>query len=348
MTVQDVNVPPRVRTEDVKGVKPKSQDDAEYWEKQKVAKRFRREALEEDKAIQNLENPPLQEPPFQIRGQVDLGTFNLQEEQKKARDDADLARKEYAEKEKELSARLETSQKELAETKLTVVMKEMTNQFLSVVKAMDQKIDAVAKGSDPSHLTAYIDTLEKLASKMGYQRGDTGSAVGDPHLAIELQKLKAEEAARERAFQLEMKKFDYEMQRNFKKDDAEIILKKEELEMKKKRDEMFASAPELIGRAIARGMMEEGGTAPVMSQKVSSKGKTKGYQITAVRGEAGEVDCPKCGQPIVIGPTAATAACAGCSLNVPVTRTQPSQATPQPTTEELEPDEEEESAGRIR
>ena len=203
MTVQDANVPPRVKIEDIKGVKAKSQDDIEYWEKQKAAKRARREALEEDKAMQRLENPVALEPPFQVKGSVNLGTYDLQEEQRKAREDAEQARTEYAEKEKELTAKLELSQKELSETRMTAIMKEMTNQFLATIKEMNSKIDSVAKGADPSNLTTYIDNLEKLATKMGYQRGEPGLAIGDPHLAIELQKMKGEEAARERKFQLD-------------------------------------------------------------------------------------------------------------------------------------------------
>lgn len=355
MTVQDVNTPPRLRIEDAKDVKPKSQDDAEYWEKHKTVIRARREALQEEQELKNLQNPPPAEPPaFQVKGSINVGDINVLEEQKRLREEADkarldatareeTARQEAAVREKELSTKLEASRGELAEAKMTAAMEKLGAQFLAAVKGMDQKIDQVAKGADPSSLTAYIDSLEKLATKMGYQRGGDAT-VGDPRIAIELQKMKAEEAARERAFQLDMKKFEFEMQRQGRKDVAEIEIKKEELEAKKKRDEMFASAPEMVGRAIARGMMEEGSSAPVLKKQVSTNGKIKG-RVTAARGEAGEVDCPQCGQPIVIGPTANAATCAGCNLSVSVDRVE-KQIAQSEADMVSEPEDEERIGGR--
>ena len=344
MGVKDVNIPERVTIEDVKDVKSKGQDGIEYWEKQTALKRARREALEEDKALESVTNPSHPEPAFQIKGSVDMGTINIQENEKRTREEAEKAHQEAAAREKELTTKLEASRGELAEARMSAMMKEISTQFLSAVKQMDQKIDQVAKGADPSGLATYIDTLEKLATKMGYQRGGGDSAVGDPQIQIELQKMKAEEAARERLFQLEMKKFEYEMQRQGRKDIAEIELKKEELEAKKKRDEMFASAPEMVGRAIARGMMEEGSSAPILNKKVSADGKIKG-RVTAARGEAGEVDCPQCGQPIVIGPTANTATCAGCNLGISVDRIE-KQIAQSETDMVPEPEDEERIGGR--
>ncbi len=344
MTVKDVNVPPRTKEEDIVGLKRVNESDTEYWQRVKESKRARREALEEEKALDSIENPKAPESPFKVEGSINLGKFDLQEESRKAHELAETTRTEAADRERVLAEKLEATQKDLADTKMTAVMEKMSNQFLAVIKEMNTKIDGVAAGADPSSVSGYLDTLETLAKKMGYQRELGGPAVGDPNLAIELQRMKAEEADRERKWQLELKKFDYEMQRQGRKDDAEISFRTAEEARQKKKDEMFASAPEVLGRAIARGMMEEGNGGGT-SASINQKAKANGYQVTAAKGEVGEVDCPQCKGPIMIGPTAKKAVCAGCNLSVSVTRTEskPAESEPDP-----EPSDEEIAAGRER
>ncbi len=334
--VHDFHIPPRVKEVEVKGAQPKGPDDTEYWESVKATKRARREALEEDQAIKTLENPPAPpEPAFKVHGSVNMGDFNVQEEARLAREKQESERAAHEKKEEALRTELNQSQKDLADTKMTALMKQMSDQFVAVMKEMNAKIDSVRQGADPSNMGTYIDSLEKIAQKMGYQRGGA-SPIGDPALAIELQKMKAEEANRERQWQLELKKFDYEIARQGRKDEAEIHFKQEEAERQKKKDEMFASAPELIGKAIARGMMEEGGAAPVMKEA------GQGYQVTAVKGEAGDIECPKCRGDIVVGPTAKKAVCARCNLTVSVIRTAATEVAAEPVKEEVD----EERGGR--
>lgn len=319
MTVKDVNLPPRVIEEDVTQMqRGKKESDQEYWERVKGTKRARREALEEERAIENMENPPAPpESPFQVKGSIDLGHLDIQEQGRKAQELAETTRKEAQERERELTAKLASSQKDLATSQMSAMMEKMSGQFVGVIKEMNVKIDAVAKGADPSSISGYLDTLEQLAQKMGYQREPAGPAIGDPNLAITLQKMKAEEADRERKWQLELKKFDFEMKRMYAKDEADRGYHTVEMARQAKKDEMFASAPQMLGKAIAQGIMEgEESGAPIM--KEASKG---GYQVTAVKGEIGEIDCPKCKEIIMIGPTARKAVCASCGLSVGVVRT---------------------------
>jgi ribosomal protein S27AE len=318
MAVQDINIPGKPKVEDIRQIKPKSADDADYWEKQKIAKRARREALEEERMIEGLENPQMPEPPFQVKGSVNLGDFDIQAQQREAQEKAERERMEFKKQEQELLSRLQAAEKELSETKISQAMKEMGSQFSSLVKQLDDKISQVAKGrGEPESLLDYINEMEALASKMGYSKGGGGPQLADPNTTIQLEKMRIEEAARQRQFELEMKKFDFEMKRLMQKDNQEMELKKEELEQKKKRDGLLASAPELIGRAFAQGMMSE--SAEVSS---SIKGKPSGetYEITANAGEAGELDCPGCGATIAIGPNANRAVCAKCKSSFNIKR----------------------------
>lgn len=319
MVVHDVNIPTRVSVEDIKNIKPKNESDENYWERRKTATRLRREALEEQKMIEQIENPPMVEPPFQVKGSVNLGNFDLQESTRLAQEKADNERREFLEREKELAKKLEETQKELTETKMTQAMREMGSQFAGVVKSLEDKLEKVAKGTgNPNDLFTYIDQMEKLADKMGYSRGGS-SPVGDPRLTIELEKMRIEEAQRERQFQLDMKKFEYDMVRLSKKDEMDAKLKEEELDAKRRRDELFASAPEMIGRAIAKGMMDE--STPAVPQGVQGSPshiaqkapQGKYTHITAAPGESGEMPCSGCNQPVMIGPSARRAVCANCN-----------------------------------
>ncbi len=63
-----------------------------YWEQRKIETRARREALEEEKAIENLQNPQIPEPPIQMKGTINLGNIDFQEQARKAQEATENAR----------------------------------------------------------------------------------------------------------------------------------------------------------------------------------------------------------------------------------------------------------------
>ena len=57
---------------------------ARYWEDRKNELRGMREAIQEEKNIEVLQNPPQQEPPIQMKGTINLGNIDFQEQARTA------------------------------------------------------------------------------------------------------------------------------------------------------------------------------------------------------------------------------------------------------------------------
>ena len=348
MPVEDVNIPPRVKSVDATDLKPKpskDESDAEYYEKQTAKLRAVREFQEEKKALDTTINPPPPaEPPFKIQGGINLGTIDLQQQQKDAQDREAKSRSEAETRERELRKKLEDTQQELTETKTTAALKEMATQFGGLIKQLDTKIDGVRQGADPQGLITYFEQIEALGQKMGWTKG-TGNGGIDPHFQIELERLKAEEAARGRQFELELKKFDFEVKRVNHKDEEELALKKEELAVLKERDQMIASAPKILGKAIGQAIVEGGGGGaetisadPRRQQAPGAEHVIKQYEATAGEGEWGTIPCPDCRKPVTVGPETTTAVCAACRSQIKIKREKvmgnANSATPESETEE--------------
>ena len=88
MPVESVNEPKRTSSIDPKVTPEKKDDDTTYWETQVKKTRLQREFKTEKKLMEEVENPPLPpEPAFKVTGGVNLGTIDLQEQQRQAREE---------------------------------------------------------------------------------------------------------------------------------------------------------------------------------------------------------------------------------------------------------------------
>jgi len=188
--------------------------------------------------------------------------------------------------------------------------------FTAQMEIMTQMIQSNAsKGS-------FLDQFEQakaMANQLGYLEPGAGSSDLQTTLAIkklewdqasEARRAKREERAEDRRWQLELRRLD---------DDRDA--RQVEAKAREKRDTMIAGAPAAIGSAIAQGMMDRGGSgAPVEGDPGA---RSRGV-VEAGVGESGTFPCAKCQQPVAIGPTARTAACAspGCGAKYSIKRVQ--------------------------
>ncbi len=308
MAVEDVSVP-KIRTMDPKNVPEKNQDGVDYWEKKTKETRLKREYLEEKKMIDQTENPPPPpvDSPFRVSGEVKMGTIDLQQQQREAREEAARVQKE---REDQLAA--ERARREAVEQRLHDV------QIDTIRQAFETKLEQLRKDiqgnvSQKSFQEQYGE-IKMLAQELGFS---TKTSTGhDPIVELELAKWDYQKAKEEREFKLQMRnddrKWQMEMQRL--QDDREN--KRQELEIKKKNQDMLLNTPRLLGEAAAKGMYglmkQNGGN---VEQKSAA-----GQHIEAAVGESGEADCPKCHSPMAIGSKASYAACPNCGLTVPIKR----------------------------
>lgn len=320
MAVEDVFKPPIVNPIDPKVTKEK--DKASEWEKKTRDAKAEREWLEEQRRMDRItqpEQPP--ESPFQFKGSVNLGNIDFQEQQKQAKEEAERVRKESADEIKRLTEELNKTKNELQANIISAAMKEQSSQFVAALKDMNEKIEAVKAGADPSVMMNQFDIVTKIAEKMGFSKG-TGQT-GDPAIQLEITKLTMENALAQRKFEFEMqqRREDWELEKMKMQDERD--LKREEMAneraSEKRKNEQWGGMIDRLGAAAGQGYYDRS------RQKVAAsapQGKRASRHIEAGVGEAGETECPNCQEPIAIGPTARTAVCASCNTRIPIKRTE--------------------------
>lgn len=329
MAVKDVFGPKPVNPIDPKNTE---EDKGGEWQKKAKEAKAQREYMEEQRNIDRIAQP--EQPPeskFEFKGGVHLD-IDPQRDAKEAREVAEKVR-EKAEQEKkerdkkidELTAERDEKARELQDTKLTAAMKEMTGQFGAALKEMNQKIEDVKAGADPSIMVSQFKALAKLSEEMGSLGG---RQVGDPSIQLEITKLNMENARAQREFEarLEQDKRAWDLQLQRFEDEREAR-KQAQIQEQHKYDQLgnvFETGARLVGKGITESSISKSGDEVASA----SKGR-KSHHIEIGLGESGEIECPGCNQPVGIGPTAKAAVCANCGAKYSIKRVER-----QPETEE--------------
>ena len=84
---------------------------------------------------------------------------------------------------------------------------------------------------------------------------------------------------------------------------------------------MFAAPFETVGMALAKGLMDSnGGVSADAGDQSQHKQKRSGKRLEVNQGESGVTNCPECGEPVAIAPTARSAVCSSCDAVFPIDR----------------------------
>lgn len=319
MAVKDVFAPKPVNPTDPKNIKEKDEGKIGDWERKAKEAKATLEYVEAQKMIDRITQPePPQEPQFKVTGGAHFD-IDPQRDAREAREEAERVRKE---KEAELKMEKEKREKaegDLRKSELASMMKDLTGQFAGALKEVRGEIAEVKSGADPSRLTAQWSALEQLAEKITALRSSGGGGT-DPAIQLEITKMQMDNARADREFQarMEQDRRQWELDKEKMQDDR--YFKRQEAEYKQKSRDMYAGAPIILGDMIARGIRDkEAGKAGGGVGQIQAKGKTGGY-IEASEGDAGEVNCAVCQQPVYIGPTARSAECSNCRTRYPIKR----------------------------
>ncbi len=258
-----------------------------------------------------------------VKGSVDLGTFNYQDLLKQQSDDLRQLKKEA----EESAGQTQQENNELRERLHAKEMEVLTTGFNAQMQVVTKMIESNA--SRGSFMDQYNGVME-MAKTIGFSQPQLA---GDVSSAMALEKMKFDQNIELKKMAREEKRADREFQRQLNMDVEEREAKKVEQIQQAKRDDMFAKAPQVIGGAIASGLLANKGNGEGVSEEAparaeASKGKhgphtpkgKPGPHLEAGWGETGEAECPGCNQPIAVGPTATAAVCANCGDSVPITR----------------------------
>ncbi|MGQ9545929.1 MAG: hypothetical protein ACUVTR_02020 [Dehalococcoidia bacterium] len=256
--------------------------------------------------------------------------------QKEAKEAAERERQRL-EKEKEDAAKAAMEEQQKREDAEQKLRDQQINLLLDKLKELRDSQKPLNQ-----QLTEYLDFAQQLAERLGFQKPGTAvaSPAQDPHIILEIEKMRLENAQKDREFQLLMKEKDREWDLKLMelKDNREF--RQQELAQKAKQTDMIMSAPQVLGGAIAKAIFEHEGAA--QSGHISQPSAAQPYKIVAGPGDSGEIDCPVCnsrGIPnkIGIGPTTTVATCLGCGSQLKVERAAAGASEP---LKEPEPEEE--------
>lgn len=306
------------------GSNEKEASEAIDWKKKAEESRHKREYIEEERMMEHLGEREPPEPPFKVTGSVDLGNINIQEQQHQIMEDRERERKRYEEREKALNEELNKTKEALRDTQTAQALEKISAQFNTTMREMNSKIEAVKGGGDPNQLISSFNVLTSLVNKMGELGFTRNQQIGDPQIQLEITKLNMENARAEREFKLRMEQSnrEWELEKIKFAETREVNLAK--LQQEKDRDSMFAAFPQVLGSAIAQGLIannEKGGQSiGQKSEQPASEGRAGVIEIGM--GEYGEVQCSQCKEIVAVGPTSTKAICAKCGAQYGVKRVQ--------------------------
>lgn len=259
---------------------------------------------------------------IKTKGEFDLGKFNVQDILQQQIADRDELKRQA----EESASRQQVVSDDLREKLHAAEMEVLKTSFNAQMQTLTKMIEAnAAKGTFMEQYQA----TRNMAQELGFNLPQAG---GDFQAQVELKKLDFEQNLQLRKFTREEKRADRDFQRQLRVDEDEREFKRKEAERSEKRDQMFASAPEVIGRAVGSALVQGQGAGAE-----PAKGRSRGRHVEAGFGDAGETECPSCGQPIGIGPTARTAVCGNCGTRIPIRRVgeRPgAEPSPEPEVEE--------------
>lgn len=232
---------------------------------------------------------------FKVTGHLDI--FQMLQQQAKDREDL----KEEAEKQaRETGMIAEDLKERLHQKELELI----STSFGAKIQTLQDAIIKSAENNKGSIIDQF-NNIKSLAEQLGYIA--PGAVSSDQQLTLQLEEMKFNQSMTLKEFERAEKRADRQFSLELKKFDAESKQREEEREAQKKRDDMFAQLPAMIGSALAEGIKDQPDiTQPISDRPAKNQPKQK---IQANEGEAGEINCPSCGNVIGIGPTSKQAAC---------------------------------------
>lgn len=345
MGVEPVHVPPANKTGITPGPALASKVGTDqYWREKALEARARREYVEEEKNIENLNNPPAPpESPIAVKGEINLGKFDFQEQSRQAQAALEASRQESNNRITALEAENKKLQADLIANTI--------NNLQTTLGGQIQKLqtDLITNRGNSRSVADQLKEIMETASLMGLVRPESQKTpvpianATDAAISLEMLRLQLEDKKTEREFAWQLEKDRRQWQLDLRKLDQANKQAMAAMENQKIQSSWIAKAPEMIGNTIVRGLLAARDNTPhnPVTRRVPGAGagsaaartqesppnieneataSMSGRRLTAAPGEAGTIECPDCQSIIAIGPTADNAVCATCGFTVSIER----------------------------
>lgn len=289
----------------------KHEDDPTYWENKARAEVSKREYDEARRDRAQLSSGHVPE----TGGVKITGNIDVTEQSRLLREEA-KERVVVAEK------KIEAVSKELAETKELFLKTQLENYQKETQAQLAGLKEILVKltSTEQKTFTDQVKDVKDAATALGISTPitSTGNAQTDLNIQLEMIKLQHAEGRAQREFEWKMRMDEREHQLEIKKVENEAAAKTIELEITRERNQLIGHFPQMIGKAVARGLTTQSGEEAVTEKPVTQK---QDYVIEAAVNEQGSINCPRCKTHMMFGPTSEKAVCAGCNTEVPIKRT---------------------------
>ncbi len=316
----NINQPAKVTDIDPRSG-PGKTDTVKAMEAEVAVAKARRELVQEQQLTKQIMQPePAPEPPIKITGGINLGTIDLQEQQRTAREEAIQARKD-------VQARLDQLTQERDSAKEALSNASMAHLKDSLLREIETLKSAIVEGGQKGNgdLASQLASIEATATKLGYVRGSSDQGSWDAQLS--LKKLEADMARDNRRFAQEMKRDERLWQIELKKLDMAEKEANAKIQAELHKWDMLGKMKEDIGGIIAKGLIDRGesnamlGSGSDVGREVqSNRTEHQIVSLEAEEGETGEIPCPRCKTPVGIAPTTTRTACARCNQMFAINR----------------------------
>jgi len=319
MAVKDVFRPGATNPSDPKAAKEKSESEGPvYWDQKAKEARAKREYEDEQRQarIAREKEGTQVEPPFQVKGSVDLGHIDFQKQQEELRGTIDKIQTDAQTQIQALNQQNADYRESMHKIQLEMVEKSLKAQIESMQKTLQE---GLLKPKDNKSITDQISEITQIASVLGYARPDPQSGL-PVELQLKMLEMEMNEKASARKFEWDKMMSERTWQLELKKLEAESQGRAAEFQQEREKRSMFATPFESIGVAFAKGLMDsnKGGGGSIGQRETKRKRSTHRLQVG--EGESGTTDCPECGEPVAIAPTARSAVCSSCEATFPITR----------------------------
>ncbi len=300
----------------------KRQEDEDEAEHKSRMARLGKETATSERAVEKTEETGTG---FKVTGGLDMGHINYQELMQRQIADREVLRKEAAESAAHNQALSEDLRERLHAQEMLVMTTGLQGQIEELKRIA---VGAAAQGNFMEQYT----TAKTMAKELGFLEGKTSGSTNDFNTEIELRKLEFENGREMRKMAREDKRADREFQRQLNKDVDDREDKKTDRETQRmtaaaavqaerEKRNMFAAPFETVGMALAKGLMDSnGGVSADAGDQSQHKQKRSGKRLEVNQGESGVTNCPECGEPVAIAPTARSAVCSSCDAVFPIDR----------------------------
>ena len=294
-------------------------------EEEEAAHRARMARLGKETAIneQGPQKPAEPASGFKFTGGIDMGQINYQELMQQQIADREALRQEAAQAAANQQQVSESLRQKLHESEMELIK----SSFGAQMQMLNKTIEG---NSSRGNFMDEYNHMMQVAKALGLSHPQAGN---DMSIQLDLKKMEFENTRELRRMAKEDKAADREFQRQLNRDADDREDRKANLEIKRaetaaaiqaerEKRSMFATPFETLGMAIAKGLVDSNGGVSAEGRS-PAKRKRSGKRLEVGEGESGVTECPECGEPVAIAPTARSAVCSSCDATFPIDRVGP-------------------------